>query len=168
METMTGTESRDPRFAELDQQIKAEDFSTARSSSRRKPKAPGKRRPRERQSSRRTARPAGQPDQPTLAQGKALARRMAESLVAKFGQQLNRAEMIQVAQAFRAAIVPRRKPGRRQDVTITRALAMHERGKEWPEIIPRSTNEWRMKRLKKNLREGVRNRLRRARHRTKR
>ena len=113
-------EWRDPRFTELDAMIKAEDAASVRKSPR---TAPRKRRPRKRKPE------AGKAERKALARGKELARRSAETIRRELGQQLNRAESIQVAQEFRSAVVPKRTPGRKPSIHVTRAYAAYQAGK---------------------------------------
>jgi hypothetical protein len=116
-------EWRDPRFAELEAAIKAENVT--------RPQEPVRRTARDRQPRKRQR--AGRERAP-LAQAMELVRQLGKFTRGEFGHLLNRAEFIRVAQEFRSAVVPRRKPGPKPSLRVTRASADYQAGKRGLEL----------------------------------
>jgi hypothetical protein len=76
---------------------------------------------------KKTAPPAKPPSEVCTA-AKEKAAQVAEEIRQTFGERLTREEFIHVARAFRSAVVPKRKPGRRRKAHVTAALADWQAG----------------------------------------
>ena len=138
---MTATESRVPRFAELDAAIKAEDATVmpkpksgrARKGPRPTPRA---RRPRKRQLAGKAV------EGEALSRGREFVARLAEITRRMFADELNRSEFVRLAQEFRSAVVPKRTPGRRPDSRITRAYQAWKDGKRGVALLREHVPRW--------------------------
>jgi hypothetical protein len=156
-ELSESAEQRNSRFAELDSAIKAEGATTRKTSAHKT----GKRRRRKHQS-------GGRPiDHEALSQGKGFVRRLAEITRREFGDQLNRSEFIQVAQEFKAALVPKRRAGRRPENRVTHAYEAWKTGKRgvalYRDHIPRweMLSRWRRASEQRRLLSAIHSRARR-------
>ena len=102
-------ELRDPRFAELDVAIEAEDATTTPSG-----RAGRKQRPRRRQTGKKA-------DCAALSQGKELVTRLAEITLGEFGELLTPLELSKLGRTFAALVTPKKKAGRPRLIMVTRA-----------------------------------------------
>jgi hypothetical protein len=118
---------------------------------------------------KREAPPAKPPSEVCTA-AKEKAERMAHEIREQFGESLTREDYIRLARAFRSAVVPKRKPGRRRKAHVTAALADWKTGIRDEALyrahIPgwEKHGKWRRKHEKRALMDAIRSRRRRERN----
>jgi hypothetical protein len=109
------------------------------------------------------------PISPAFAAAKEKATRAARDIRRKYGEGLSREEFIRLANAFRSAVVPRRRPGRRPKATITAAYLDWKVGMRGADLYRKHIPGWqghnRYHRIgeQKELIDAIRSRYRRER-----
>jgi hypothetical protein len=94
---------------------------------------------------------------------------MAHEIREQLGESLTREDYLRVARAFRSAVVPKRKPGRRRQAHVTAALADWKTGIRGEALyrahIPgwEKRGKWRRKHEERALMDAIRSRDRRER-----
>jgi len=111
--------------------------------------------------------PPAKPVSEALAAAEEKAIRMAQELLEEFAQSLTREDCIRLARAFRSAVVPKRKPGRRRKPQVTAALADYRTGMRGGALYRKHIpgwdkhGEWRRKAEARALMDAIRSRHRR-------
>jgi len=104
----------------------------------------------------------------TFAAAKEKANRAARDIRRKYGEGLSREECIRLANVFRSAVVPRRKPGRRQKPQVTAAYLDWKNGMRGADLYRKHIPGWaghnRYHRMgeQKELMDAIRSRFRRG------
>jgi hypothetical protein len=112
--------------------------------------------------------PPEKPASEACTAAKEKAAQVAQEIRQTFGERLTREECIRVASAFRSAVVPKRKPGRRRKAHVTAALADWKAGIRGVALFQKHIPGWqkhnRYRRMaeEKRLMDAIRSRDRRA------